>query len=772
MGKNTNKKSDGDWLLSNNFQADFTKKGEKTKLGGKGEGGIYRSKIDYVIKRVETGNSAYTPQNRKVENFRTYDEVLASRLFGELGGAVPYMCVVNDTDGNAYVAAERLRGAKDLTADDFKKLPLSIRENILSEQVIHAWLCNRDIVNADGENYVVDADRVVAAVDFGQCFFSGFRSVSGKTDGSKDDKIFVEGDPLLLIPGESDKHGQLYLPDSKQYTLNNKDAIANFFSTGADLDLQRHAYLQGVLRVLSMPDATLTAIVNKSLHSEEDKQKIIRGLQARRDKLVRHAQAKYGQFALEEEQSSLELRRVMHKAGIFSAMPGSVSGDAVVGWKSQYQNALLPKIIIKDDILYIDISVKIDKLDAVNNILAKMGVTTSKDAGGIIKVEVPIPAFKRIVETAVMADALQILLGSHEYKSTSAEAKYKSPYAGGAYKGDCSDGFRPVVSYVPSDASAGKLKLEFDERVISGDNFAKLLQEKYGLTKDVDYTLTSGEIIIVDPKSFLLLTQTEIGARKTAIVSENDKGQIMAGRLDPAKKGGASGFATAGGNADKPMNPRASAADEGGDEFGHAISTPEKLIPIGSTLHSREPNIFLAGPGLTSDIKRPIGYKEFKDGTIKYHSFHQFREASRADSAASFDRSSVMYYVKFYQQQIQQELEKLGFNDIIVICSKKAGTLGHVYIKPSITGGGTVVKKIRQADELVKVLTSRGIRYEKIEKISKQHNGAGNTEGVKREVFKVDAKLNPLEFLNILMGAAAVVPAPAPTPTPVWSLMS
>jgi hypothetical protein len=558
-------------------------------------------------------------------------------------------------------------------------------------------------------------------------------------------------DPVKLIP---------FINFNEQNKFKQKDSTNNIIDTEVlnkqqllklstdNPQEQKSCFLQGVLKIDSLDENQIKAIVNSSNDTEENKQTIIVGLQTRKQKLITYAKDTYGAHALQEEQIALYIQRIMHQAGVFPAMPNSITGDSQVSWKAQFQNASKPEVKINDDNSFTIKFSDNTQATAARNVFQQLNISqniSTQDQTIIIN-NLSFADFNKLIIQHILADRLQILLGSHNIKNS---AVYKTPYSNqNPYKGANNTGLRPVIDI---NESSDKITIAFDNSKITKTKFIELLNTNYGLLdNDYDNSTDDTKIIIKDHKKFTQLASTKLGARKTAVVSENEQGNILAGKLDPSKKSGQQGFATAGGNSDNPMNPQKAAAEEGTDEFGHTVN-PILLKPIGSTVLDNTPNIFLApekATSTTSDNK--IGYKEFQDNSIKWYSFEEFR---KQHSTSKFDRSSIEYYVKHYQREIQKKLQELGLTNFIVICSKKPETLGMIYIKPSIPSNldSNTLITLEEESKLIEILTTHDIQYQsknKTSKINKQNNT------ITRKIIEIDRDLNPAILLKKLSGAA------------------
>lgn len=732
-------------VLSTDLDQDFIKKGTKEKKGGAGLGGIYRKKDngkDYLIK--QPSNST------KTDSFRCHQEILASRLALACGAAVPTMYEVqkkstNQNANNIYVASEIIQHSADYNAAEIKQLKGNQKQNILSDCVVHAWLCNRDLVNSNGSNFVKDQDGRIYNVDLGQCLLNGFR---GKTyKHTEPDTYNFNDDPVKLIPFiKTDDPNKFKQKDSANTLIEtevlNKNQLLNLSADNKQEEVS--CYLQGVLKIDSLDDDQIKLIVNNSNDTEENKKTIIDGLKTRKQALIKYAEDTYGKFALQEEQAALYIQRIMHQAGVFPVMPSSIKGDSKVSWKAQFQNASKPEVKINDDNSFTLKFSDNTQATAAHTVFQQLNISQniSLQNQTIIINNLNFTEFNKLIIKHMVADRLQILLGSHDIENSEG---YKTPYSPkDPYKGANNTALRPIIDI---NENSDKITISFDKDKIPKTKFIELLNTNYGLLdNDYENSTDDTKIIIKDHKKFTQLASTKLGARKTAVVSENEQGYILAGKLDPNKKAGKQGFATAGGNSDTPMNPKKAAAEEGNDEFGHTVN-PSLLKPIGSTALDNTPNIFLAPEKATSTTSdKTIGYKEFQDTSIKWYSFEEFR---KQHSTSKFDRSSIEYYLKHYQREIQKKLHELGLNNFIVICSKKPETLGMIYIKPSIPSkiDSNQLVTLEEESKLIEILTTHSIKYQAKDKKSKI-NTSGAT--LNRNIIEIDKDLNPAILLKKL----------------------
>ena len=760
--------NDNNIILSYDLHKDFIKKGSKGKKGGKGFGGIYRKKDnnrDYLVKIT----SDYHDQNNE---FRSHQEVLASRLALACGVGVPKMYeVLQPTNNHAtdiYVASEIIQNATDFKVEQIEKLPETDKQNILSDCVVHAWLCNRDLINIDGDNFVKDQDGRIYNVDLGNCLLAGFRAWLRHLTP---DIINFNDDPIKLIPfiNLSDSNKFKFKNNNGQYSkqeAQNKEQLLKLHAK--DGEQAKICFLMGILKIQSLTDTQIEILVNSTNDTIDNKQAIIIGLKNRREALITYAKLTYGKHAVEEERIALDIQKIMHKAGVFSKMPDTIRGDSGVSWKAQFQNAAKPLVKILDNAISLKYH---DAAQAAlvrsEEIFEKLKIKKADIAiidDTIIINNLPIEEFHKIIQENMVADRLQILLGSYGIKDSSPydlpNQKYRTPYKNlDPYKGANSiNKMRPLVTI-----DGNNLTIEFDEILCSKEKLQQLLTNIYGLLPE-DYndfvnSNKNNNIIINNSKKFIHLVSTKLGARKTAVISENAAGKILAGRLDPIKKIKA-GFATAGGTSDLPMNPIAAAVIEGGDEFGYPIAQ-KSLQPIGSTLINDEQNIFLSLPGGTSEIKGKVDYEEFQRGSIKWYSFEEFRKSyndslANGNTPTKFDRSSVEYYVKHYQREIQKQLQTLGLKDFIVICSKKPETLGVIHIKPSLqnTLDTNPTQTINFTQEQLEILNSllqpREIIFSSQIKKSLIKKTSKEEKYISRNIFTIDEKVNPATFLAAL----------------------
>lgn len=715
----------------------FRRKGEKTKFGGAGDGGVYRDITtgkDYLLKRIEMNGAS--PVNKVMANWRVWDEILASKLLRVAGVAVPSMFAVEDKDGVIYVASRMLPNVKNCTAQLFKSLPDSIKGPVLASHLVHCWIGNRDLINSSGENFVIDGDSRIFNVDIGASLFSGFRSL---VSGQDDRNFNPDNISNLLLAEDNANFGKLLNNQNQLVNARNKDHIKEFFS---DLftspDAERSYAVQGALTLSRFSDKDIEEIVNNSGHTPENKRLRIDVLIARKNTLLNYITEKYGPNALKEEQISLDLQRIFHKHGILNPYKGKGGSDAVVSYASQYANAIKPKVRINQDN-----SISISPINAaIVNKLKQLSNNNISSSASAIVIRPPVAKFTSTIHAEITANILQVFFFSHGYTITNDE---KTPFHQSAYKGDGHWGFRPTVDSTVSGINIS-LPPKSDVQKITSQ-----IALEFGISPDsIIITQNSFTIKNTGLADLAHLLMDNSGARKTAVISENEEGKILAGRLDPIKKG-VTGFATAGGGSDRPYNPEQAAKEEGADEFGHSIDEQVALIPLGTTLpNTKTKNIFLVPPTHTSTVQDlKIGYKEFQDGTIRYYSFEEFRRAF-TQSGAKFDRTSVNLYLNYYQKEIQKAITRLNVDNVIVQISKAPATLGAIYLKPAIDRYDFTkneVLNIENNDVLINLLDKlMPENYHLSNKLSKQ----GTNKTINRQVVAIDNAINPALFYKLL----------------------
>ncbi|WED42964.1 hypothetical protein [Legionella cardiaca] len=743
-------------IKTRNLEGFYLKKSEKTKFGGAGEGGVYRDKRsgkDYLLKRVSLPGVT-DPAEKKTINWRSWDEILAARFLKAAGVLVPNMFAVVDKDGVVYVASAMLPGVKNCTHDKLQTLPQASRDAILASQLLHCWLGNRDIVNGAGENFVVDADARIFNVDLGAALFSGFRSIVPGKDNVNFNKDNIRP---FLIDRQNDQFGILKTKTgSSVETKNIKQTKAFFSELTSSPENERKYQLQGALMLAQFSDKDIEDLVNSTGHSPEDKEQRIEILKARKTAILEHIQKKYGEHALKEEQISLELQHIFHKYGLYNKYVGTGGSDAIVSYRAQYTNAIKPHVKINPDGT-IAIQIPNGHHDKALPIIARLAGTKIIDNKGSITVTLPCDDFTHEIHKELIQNSLQVFFSSFGYLSNIQDEFHRY-----VYKGDGCYGFRPAVT-----ANGETITITLpDENADKHQAMLTLFSEQLNLDP-LAMRIENGALSItgINLEQLASYFMQNKGARKTAVVSENQEGKILAGKLDPKKKA-VSGFATAGGGSDHPYNPVRAAREEGTDEFGHSIMMEAPLIPIGSTLPNKKKNIFLVQPGGTADkADTQIDYKEFQDNSIKYYSFREFREAYEKDQS-KFDRSSVDLYLRHYQREIQKALTELGLNNVLVQISKKPATLGKISLKPSIEnynyGSNTPRKLNDECIKLMKELVGEG-QFKLIRKTSEQGNSKKSMK-VERIYFALADDMNPATFHALLLKKIQRVNSETSTP--------
>ncbi|KTC85020.1 hypothetical protein [Legionella brunensis] len=724
----------------------YLKKSEKTKYGGAGEGGVYRDKSsgkDYLIKRVALPGIT-DPTYRKKSNWRTWDEILAARLLKAAGVLVPNMFAVEDEHGVVYVASAMLSGVNNCNKDKFQTLPLASKELVFASQLLHCWLGNRDLVNAKGENFVVDADSRVFNVDLGAALFSGFRRI---IEGQDDINFNESNIEPFLLERENKEFGVLKNRKNEKVSAFNINSTTAFFATlTASKENERKYQLQGALMIAQFSDQDIEDLVNSTGHTKEDKERRIAVLKARKATILDHIQKKYGEHALKEEQIALALQHIFHKFGLYNKnVEIGMGSDAIVSYQAQYTNAVKPNVKINSDgTVIIQLQDKQHHAKALLIIQRLAGMKTM-DNKQSITVTPPIDNFTKEIHKELVENSLQVFFSSFGYLSD-----VNDEFHHYAYKGDGSKGFRPTVTTqdnaivitLPPNAH------EDGQQAILKDFSAQFDLEPFAIHLDKNALHITG--ITLEQLAHYFMQNK--GVRKTAVISENKEGKILAGKLDPQKKG-VSGFATAGGGSDHPYNPIRAAREEGTDEFGHSININAPLIPIGSTLPNKKKNIFLVQPGGTaSKADIHIGYKEFQDNSIRYYSFSEFREAYKNDKV-KFDRSSVDLYLRFYQREIQKALSQLGVNNILVQISKKPETLGKISLKPTIENYDYSSAQLRVVDAQCINLITKLVGAEQFKRLKKYSQQGDSKKGmtVVREYILLSDNMNPAIFHSLLL---------------------
>lgn len=726
------------------LERNYLKKGEKSRLGGAGEGGIYRDKAtgkDYLLKRI--ASPGVSLENKLKSNWRAWDEILAAKFLVAAGVLVPNMFAVEDASGLIYVASSMLPGVKNCTKNVFEKLPASSREAVFASQLMHCWLGNRDLVNVSGENFVVDNDNRVFNVDLGAALFSGFRRI---IQGQDDVNFNADSIHTCLLDGNNNNFGMLVDRNNRQIPALNIDKINAFFSEYlSSPDNERKYQLQGALIIEGFRDEDIETLVNSSGHTDEDKLLRIEVLKARRQAILEFIENKYSAHALEEERLSLRLQRIFHKHGIYNQFVNVGGSDAIVSYRAQYTNAVKPNITINADgtvsIQLKDASVMAKAIPVLQR-FSGAGITVS-GMPPMIMVTMPLADFKAEINRELIENSLQIFFSSFGYYS-----HIKDDFHRFVYKGDGHSGFRPTVSNqnntlmitLPADANS----LQILKAIANEFN----IDSTYAAIKN--NTLLMNGITLEDLASCLM---QNTGVRKVAIISENSDGKILAGKLDVTKKG-VSGFATAGGGCEHPYNPLLAAREEGADEFGYSIDTHVSLIPIGSTLPNKTKNIFLVPPeGTSNEADRAIDYQEFQDGSIKYYSFSEFRAAFKTNKIV-FDRSSVDLYLRYYQREIQKIMTQLGIENVLVHIAKNSHSIGKIYLKPSIENYNYLWGSTRRLNKNCLQLMRKllGKQYGSLVIKESNHSGEQNSKKIiSRECLEINESINPARFYDILV---------------------
>ncbi|HHF0524616.1 TPA: hypothetical protein ACTUT5_000013 [Legionella anisa] len=715
----------------------YLKKSEKTKFGGKGEGGVFRDKStgkDYLVKRISC--PGWELPQKKAMNWRSWDEILAARFLKAAGVLVPNMFAVEDEQGLIYVASSKLPGVKNCLKDTFQTLPQASRDLVLASHLMHCWLGNRDLVNNTGENFVVDTDNRIFNVDLGAALFSGFRSV---VQGQDDVNFNENSIAPFLLDSTNKRFGIFKTRGGSDTPALNIKSVKHFFSELFQSEQSERKYLlQGALMIAQFGDQDIEDLVNSTGHTAEDKNIRINVLKARKVKILEYVQNKYGINALQEEQIALNLQRIFHKYGIFNKYEKKGGGsDAIVSFTSQYTNALKPNVKINLDGTII---IQVDKqpYPRIFPILQRLAGENAIDNTPNVKITMPIDEFVAALQIDVIENSLQIFFSSFGYLSS-----VKDEFHRYAYKGDGFDGFRPRVNVRNDTTTAIALPSEADPQHIIQHLCEQFKIAPSNMEIEESVLLIKG-ISLSQLASYLM---KNTGVRKTAVVSEDQQGKILAGKLDPVKKG-FSGFATAGGNSTYPYNPSRAAREEGAEEFGHSIKIDAPLIPIGSTLPNKKKNIFLVQPGGTALIADShIDYKEFQDQSIKYYNFSEFR-ASYIKDKTKFDRTSVDLYLRHYQRELQKSLNELGIDNVLVHISKKPQSLGKIILKPSIESYNFSSGQVRPMNNKCKKLMEELLGKGKFQCVVKQSQQGNNKKAlvVSRECLVLHDQINPAQF--------------------------
>ncbi|MFT4059843.1 MAG: hypothetical protein QM652_09865 [Legionella sp.] len=640
---------------------------------------IYRNKhngTDYFL------HSPPNPISKNEAQIYSWDEILAAHFLKHAGVLVPEMLAVHARNGWIYVAASMISNVKNCTVETFNTLPEFTKQQVYASIMIHYWLGNSNIMNSVANHLIIDSNNRVFHMNLGAALATN-----------------------AVEYLDSVKHGQ-----SK-----NTDTGSIIF---ADPYVQREYHLQGALMIARFSDEDIKNLVEATGHSAQDKELRINTLSARRIALLQHIQQIYGVYALQEEQLALELQRIFHKQGIFKQFEYASGTDAVVGFRSQFSNAIKPGVTLhKDNTLTIHIAPTKD----VELTLGRLSQSKFRKIEDGFVITLPFVEFKKAVHAELIANILQVFFASFGYKSPETGIFYQP-----MYKGDGHDGFRPQLHF---EANTLLINLPINE---DEEKIRQLMIHTFNLEPEcikVKHGVLQLDIISIDV--FVNAIMEQAGVSKTAVVSENSAGQILAGKLNKQKKG-VTGFATAGGNSAYPYNPVRAARAEGVHEFGYSIDEEVDLIPIGSTLASKQENIFLIASGGTSEAPdHPIFYPEFEENTIQYYNFTDFREYYKKYQI-QFERCSVAVYLRHYECEIQKLLHMLGIENLLIHISQKPATLGKMKLKPSIN-----------CDDFSSENT-KYLRY--ICELLGEHNCFLNANYI-----EINEQLNPAQFYNGLL---------------------
>lgn len=714
------------------LEGSFIQKSKKEKFGGKGIGGVYRHKKtgkDYLIKRTRY----FDKKAQEEVHWRCWDEILSGSFLKHAGILVPNMFAVVDKDGWTHVASEMIPGVNNCSEMLFKKLPGASKDQVYASLMLHCWLGNRDVINIEGENFVVDSNDRVFHVDLGAALYSGFRSIIG---GQDDINFNSNIDPFLL---SSEHFGVMTNHKGQKRITENVKSTRNFFAELLDDPIKRKQfYLQGAWKISQFSDQDIEDLVNSSGHTPENKQKRIKVLKERKVTIIQYVQKEYGQHALLEEQMALELQRILHRQGLYKPFAKKGGSDAMVSFRAQYQNALKPDIKINENnTVTILCSNRVNDIQPVFQYLVNKGEHFV--VGNQININMPYAQFRAIIQKELIENALQAFFSSFNYTGP---GKYK-----GIYKGDGHKGFRPKI--VSDDKSISfALPANCDPQTIKAQVSSVFNIDAVNINIENDI-LSLSETNLAEFAAHLM---ENTGVRKTAVVSENEDGQILAGKLELSKKG-VSGFATAGGNSEHHFNPLRAAREEGGDEFGYSIQDEAPLIPLGSTLLNKKKNIFLVSPGGTSLFQdQKIGYKEFQDGSIKYYNFSEFRAAYQKDKT-KFDRSSVDLYLRHYQREMQKLLDSYGIDNVLVHIGKKPESLGKISFKASLDSSELLGKTIKLNKKIV-TLMNELLGKENcslVKKVSRQSKVGAAADHITRECLEIGEDFNPANLYRVLV---------------------
>ena len=712
-------------IMPSNRLESYIKKSEKEKKGGMCPGFVGRDRRtgkDYLIKR---------PPNAPIEgNWRVWDEVLAAKLCKHAGILVPDIFAVEDRSGFVYLASAILPGTSNCKKEDFHRLPSASKEPVFCSLMMHAWLGNRDLVNIHGENFVMDRDKRVFFVDLGGTLCIGFRSHGFQNEDTIN--VTAEADTILpfLLASDNSKYGLMQRKSGAPEFARNIKQIREFF--GEEYFANEHEYhARGAIIVQQFSNQDIEDIVNSTGHTPTAKAFRICMLQQRRDALISAIQTKYNDpDLLEAEKIAQLLQRILHRFSCFKvpAQPGS-GLDAGVGYAAQFLNAEKPKV---NFLANNQICIESNKIGRLVTILGLEEQVVARNRNSIV-----LSIRDRlcdVIYSKFITNSLQSCFYSFGHLREN-HAAYRLRHA---FKGAGEQGFEPVLS---TEGGATVVTLP---DAVDAANVRQRLQRTFSL-QDREMTVAdNGHQLCVHTSlaKFAWRMMADVSVRKTAIVSENQQGQILAGKLDQGKKAVA-GFATAGGNAEYPYDAERSAREEGVEELGYGIQGEAPLIPLGSTLVNQQANIFLAPAGATALAPtHRIDYHEFQNDSIQYYHFHQLASECRR-SHIQVDRSSVDLYLRYYQEKIQNILsEKLGDSvNMLVHISKKPQSLGQIILKPSLaaaSGRGTILANQR-CTALIAQLFPEQYRLKNLVTYQRVYSRS-------RQCIILDPKVNPRDF--------------------------
>ncbi|MBP6917601.1 MAG: hypothetical protein KBB94_01630 [Legionellaceae bacterium] len=700
----------------------YIKKTEKEKKGGMCPGFVGRDRRtgkDYLIKR---------PLNAPIEgNWRVWDEVLAAKLCKHAGILVPDIFAVEDRSGFVYLASAILPGTSNCTKEDFHRLPSASKEPVFCSLMMHAWLGNRDLINIHGENFVMDRDKRVFFVDLGGTLCIGFRSHGFQNE----DTINVTADTILpfFLASDNSKYGLMQRKSGTLEFARNIKQIRDFFGEEYFAN-QREYHARGAIIVQQFSNQDIEDIVNSTGHTPQAKAFRIRMLQQRRDALISAIQTKYNDpDLLEAEKIAQLLQRILHRLGYFKVPAQRGNGlDAGVGYAAQFLNAVKPKVTF---LANNQICIESNEIERLVTILGLDERVVLREENRIV-----LSTRDRVCD-AIYSKFITNSLQACFYSFGHLRENHAAYRRHDAFKGAGEQGFEPVLS------TEGGTTVVTLPQAVDAANIRHRLQRTFSL-QDREITVAdNGHQLCVHTSlaKFAWRMMADVSVRKTAIVSENQEGQILAGKLDQRKKAVA-GFATAGGNAEYPYDAERSAREEGVEELGYGIQGEAPLIPLGSTLVNQQANIFLAPAGGTALAPtHRIDYAEFQNDSIRYYHFHQLASECRR-AHTQVDRSSVDLYLRYYQEKIQSILnEKLADSaSMLVHISKKPQSLGQIILKPSLAAPG---RGIIMANQRWTALIS-GLfpgQYHLEDRVTQQRLYSRT-----RQCIILDPKVNPRDF--------------------------